>query len=94
MSEVDLTEYENAIQIAEAHIKLITQRPLEETMASLSEFEKVKFKTTIAYALTTLQMCYLKTKNESIDDHHNMKYLEPLKTFFAKIDRFIDSSAK
>ena len=90
--EGDLKEYETALQIVEAHIKLLTARPMEETMASLTDFERLKFKTTLAYALTTLQMCYLKTKNEDIDSHHNMKYFEPLKGLYAKMDNKIDTS--
>ena len=90
--EVDLKEYETALQIVEAHVKLLTARPIEETMSSLTDFEKLKFKTTLAYALTTLQMCYLKTKNEDIDSHHNMKYFEPLKGIYAKMDSNIDTS--
>jgi hypothetical protein len=90
--ECDLKEYETALQIAEAHIKLLTVRPIEETMASLTDFEQLKFKTTLAYALTTLQMCYLRTKNEDVDSHHNMKYFEPLKSIYAKMNSNIDTA--
>lgn len=90
----DLQQYQIAIKIAEAHIKLLTEKPLEETMASLTEFERLKFKTTMAYALTTLQMCYLKAKGENIESHPNKHYLEKLKTLYTKIDKYIDSPAK
>ena len=93
-NNTDLQQYQIAIKIAEAHIKLLSQRPIEETMASLTEFEQLKFKTTMAYALTTLQMCYLKAKGENIDSHPNKHYLEKLQALYSKIDKYIDSPSK
>jgi hypothetical protein len=81
---------QSTLDTVEAHLRLLTQRPLEETLAGLTDFERAKYKTVLAYALTTLQLCYLRSKGEEIENHLNMRHLERIKVFFTKIDRHID----
>jgi hypothetical protein len=88
-----LDAYQEALDIAEAHIKLLSQKPLEEALSELSDFEQAKYRTTLAYAVGTLQLCYLRTKGESIEGHPNMRGLERLRTYFYKLDRFVDLAA-
>jgi hypothetical protein len=83
-----------ALDIVEAHLKFLTQKPLDETLAGLTDFERAKYKTVLAYALTTLQLCYLRSKGESIENHPNLRHLERIRTVFTKIDKYIDLSEK
>jgi hypothetical protein len=85
--------YQDALDIVEAHLRLLTQKPLEETVTGLTDFERAKFKTTLEYAVATLQLCYLRTKGEDIEAHSNLKRLERLKAYFAKLDKFVDLAA-
>ena len=94
MSIPQKSDYENCLDTVESFLKVITSKPIEEVMSGLTDFEKSKLKTALAYAITTLQLCYLKTKGEQIEDHHNMKYLTSLKQFFSKMDRYMDLSSK
>jgi hypothetical protein len=91
---VALDQYQETLDVVEGHIKFLTQKPFEETLAAMSDFERAKFKTVLAYAVTTLQLCYLRSKGESIENHPNLRHLERIKAFFAKIDRFVDLSVK
>jgi hypothetical protein len=88
-----LDQYQEALDTVEAHLRFMTQRPLAETLTGLTDFERAKLKTVLAYAITTLQLCYLRSKGESIRDHKNMRHLERLKAFFTRIDRHIDLAA-
>lgn len=89
-NEKPLDNYRKALEIVEAHLNVIMSRPLNETLSELSEFEQAKLKTTLSYAVTTLSLCYLKTKGGNPLEHQNMQHLQRLKSFFAKIDKFID----
>ena len=88
-----LENYQRALEAVEAHLEKFMERPLEETLNGLSEFEQAKFKTMMAYAGTTLSLCYLRSKGQSVESHINMRHLERLKSYFTKIDKYIDLSA-
>jgi hypothetical protein len=90
MEPVSVDSLQVTLDTVEAHLRLLTQRPLEETLSGLTDFERAKYKTVLAYALTTLQLCYLRSKGENIENHINMKHLERIKIFFTKIDKHID----
>ena len=83
-------QYQDCLDVVEAHLKLLTQKPLEETLAGLSEIERAKFKTTLAYSISTLQLCYLRTKGEDIQDHKNRAHLDRLRSYFNQINNSID----
>ena len=87
-------QYQDCLDVVEAHLKLLTQKPLEETLAGLTEFEKAKFKTTLAYSISTLQLCYLRTKGEDIQEHKNRAHLERLRSYFNQINKSIDIPQK
>jgi hypothetical protein len=89
-----LDQYQEALDVVDAHLKFLTQRSLEETLAEMTDFERAKFRTVLAYAVTTLQLCYLRSKGESIENHPNLRYLERIKAFFTKVDRYVDLAAK
>lgn len=86
-------QYQDCLDVVEAHLRLLMQKPLDETLAGLTEFEQAKFKTTLAYAITTLQLCYLRTKGEDISEHKNVAHLERLRSYFNQINKFIDLPA-
>lgn len=87
-------EIQQAIDAVEAHLRILTQKPKEEMLSELTDFEVAQYRTTLAYAVTTLQLCYLKSKGEDVENHPNMRHLERLKIFFPKMARYIDLSAK
>ena len=89
-----LENYQRALEVVEAHLEKFMERPLEETLNGLSEFEQAKFKTMLAYAGTTLSLCYLRSKGQSVESHANMRHLERLRAYFTKIDKYIDLSAE
>lgn len=88
--EQPLDNYKKALEIVEAHLNVIMSRPLNETLDELSEFEQAKLKTTLSYAVTTLSLCYLKSKGTDPSEHQNMQHLQRLKSFFTKIDKYVD----
>ena len=94
MSEPEIEHYQKLLNVVEAHLSQLTQTPLEEKLRTLTDFEKAKYKTVLAYAMTTLSLCYLRSKGESVEGHPNMRHLDRLKNFFVKLDKYIDLSVK
>lgn len=78
-----LNEFKVKLDKVENMLNEIMKKPLEETLAGMNELEKTKFKTTIAYAIQTLYLCYLKTNGQNLE---NKKYLDRIKIFFTKIN--------
>jgi hypothetical protein len=93
-SHAALDQYQETLDVVEGHLKFLTQKPLEETLAGMTDFERAKFKTVLAYAVTTLQLCYLRSKGESIENHPNVRHLDRIRGFFTKVDRYVDLSVK
>lgn len=89
-----MANYQSALQEVESHIKCLTSMPMTEMMENMSEFERAKYKTVLAYAVATTQLCYLKTKGENVENHRNLKHLERLKGFFTKIENYVEPGAK
>ena len=90
LAKEKMQEYQDALQQVESHVKWLTRKPMEEMMKGMSDYEKAKYKTVLAYAVATAQLCYLRTKGENLEEHPNMKHLERVKAFFMDIDRYID----
>ena len=90
----EIEQYQKLLDVVEAHLNQLTQVPLEERLKTLSDIERAKYKTVLAYAITTLQLCYLRTRGESVEGHTNMRHLERIKNFFVKIDRYVDLPPK
>ena len=93
-TQVDTEQIQKLLNIVEAHLSQLTQTPLEEKIANLSDVERAKFKTVLAYAMTTLSLCYLRSKGESVEGHTNMRHLDRLKHLFVKLDKYVDLSVK
>ena len=85
-----MQEYRDALQQVECHVKWLTSKPMAEMLKNMTDYERAKYKTVLAYAVATTHLCYLRTKGESLENHPNMKHLERLKSFFMKIDRYTD----
>ena len=86
----DLEEYYQLLNVVEAHLNQLTKEPLQKRLSTLTDIEKAKYKTLLSYAITTLQLCYLRTKGESVENHRNKKHNDRLKNYFIKLDRYID----
>ncbi|KAK8885690.1 hypothetical protein M9Y10_041142 [Tritrichomonas musculus] len=90
----ELEQYQKLLDVVEAHMVQLTQVPLEERLKTLSDIERAEYKTVLAYAITTLQLCYLRTKGDNVEGHTNMRHLERIRNFFTKIYRYADASSK
>jgi hypothetical protein len=93
-SQSAMDQCQDALDLVESHLKFLTQKPLEEVLAGMTDFERVKLKTVLDYAVTTLQLCYLRSKGESIEGHPNLLRLEQIKSFFTQIDKCLDANGK
>jgi hypothetical protein len=94
VSTESLERYGKALRAVEEQVVDLLARPLDETLESLTDFERAKLRIIIAYAITALQICHLRAKGESDQGHPCRRQLDRLKAFFTKVDRFADSEAK
>ena len=85
-----MQDYHDALQQVECHVKWLTRKSMPDMIKDMSDYEQAKYKTVLAYAVATTQLCYLRTKGENLENHPNMKHLERLKAFFMRIDRYVD----
>ena len=85
-----MQDYHDALQQVECHVKWLTRKPMQEMMKDMSDYERAQYKTVLAYAVGTMQLCYLRSKGDSLENHPNMKHLERVKSFFWRIDRYVD----
>lgn len=82
-----LNTYQQSLDDVESHLKMLCSKPIDEITAGLSEFEVVQFKYTLAYALTTLQLCYSKSKGEK---PIGQQYIHNLERIKALLPKFVD----
>lgn len=78
-----LNEFKNKLDKLEIILDQIFSKPLDETLATMNDLEKIKFKTTLAHTIQTLYICYLKTNGQDLE---NKKYLDRIRIYFTKID--------
>jgi hypothetical protein len=93
-SQFSLNQYQEVLNLLEGRLRFLTQNLLEETLDGMTDFERAKLKTVLAYTVTALQLCYLRSKGESTENHPNMRHLERIKLFFTKIDKYLDLTKK
>jgi histidinol dehydrogenase len=85
---VALDEYQTTLDDVEAEVISITKQTIGVTLESLPAFEKAKLQTVLAYALTTLQICYARIRGEGITDHPCMGQLNRLRCLFQRLDNY------
>jgi hypothetical protein len=81
-----LDGYQTALSEVEAEVTSMASKGIEGALESLSTFEKAKLQTVLAYALTTLQICYARVRGERIADHPCMRQLDRIRLLFEKLD--------
>ena len=85
-----MQEYHDALQQVECHVKWLTRKPMQDMLKDMTDYERAKYKTLLAYAVATTQLCYLRSKGENVENHPNRKHMERIKAFFMKIDSYLD----
>jgi hypothetical protein len=88
VSTESLGRYQEALRVVEEQTVAIMATPLDEILSGLTDFDRAKLTTILAYAITTLQICHLRAKGESDNDHSCRHHLDRLKGLFEKIHRF------
>ena len=78
-----LLEFQQKLDLVNSLLNEIYKKPLSETLKELSPFQQAKLRTTLAYAVQTLYLAYLKTKGE---ENLDQKYLARIKSYLTKID--------
>jgi hypothetical protein len=85
--EAALADFQNALEIVEAKVTEITERPLEEVLNGCSRIEKARMRAILAYSLTALQICRSRIEGEGIANHPCMRCLDQLRSVFTRIDQ-------
>ena len=79
----NLLEFQQKLDAVNKALQEIFKKPLNETLDEMPPFEQAKLRTTLAYAVQTLYLVYMKTKGEELNEK---KYLERIKSYLTKID--------
>ena len=78
-----LLEFQQKLDLVNSTLNEIFKKPFEETLKELTPFQQAKLRTTLAYAVQTLYLAYIKTKGE---ENLDQKYLGRIKSYLTKID--------